>query len=72
MNISFRSSSKGNNNKSKILDLINFNNLLSDNDILQYDDENSDISNEDYDYVIYGDKLDFEDDLYKDDTIYYL
>ncbi|HSQ89687.1 hypothetical protein [Romboutsia sp.] len=73
MNMYFKSSKKR--KKHTILDLLNFNNLFFNNDILLYDNDNYDEDynyNEDYDYVIIDDDLKFNYDDYKDDTIYYL
>lgn len=78
MHIYFKSLKKSKNNT--ILNLLNFNDLFFDNDILLYDNDNYDNDNygkdydynEDYDYVIIDNHLKFNDDVYKDDTIYYL
>lgn len=53
----------------KVLDLLNFNDLLFDSDILLYDDTNE--YDESYDYVITNDKLNDEYNFYKNDLIDY-
>lgn len=71
MNISFILSKSS--KKVSILDLINFSNLSDDNDILMYDDKDYvNCHNEDYDYSISNEKINFNNDLYEYDTIIYL
>ncbi|MGL5330445.1 MAG: hypothetical protein ACRDD7_14335 [Peptostreptococcaceae bacterium] len=72
MNIYFNFKPSKKNKKHKILDLLNFNDLLFDNDILLYDENDNNYACEDYDYIITDDVLNYDDESYKDDSLYHL